>query len=369
MKPIRSRLMSLEVGRGVAALLVCLYHYIGFNEKYFGDTGYTLLFSGGNVGVDYFFVLSGFIIYWVHRADIGIEGRVSVFLKKRFIRIFPIFWAIVAPVGVMMLLVPSLGAEKDLTLNRFLIDLMLIPREGELVLPPAWTLQRELFFYALFSIYVFRPREGFYLLVTWQLLCLMNTLAPFTPDDHTALTNVALGQRNLGFGFGLLSAYVVNRFSFDSKLSISVTTLGLGAFFILLVSEGYYMLAYGQKTSSLDISYVWNQGYIVSAFLIVVGLVSYELKKPLHIHKSVAVFGSASYVLYLVHLPAGSIIYKIMNSHYFRGMINPEVAFWLAVMFAVLVAISIHLFIEKSLMRYFRMILLGQTPKPANVAA
>ncbi len=353
-KKNKSRLMSLELGRGIAALLVCLYHYIGYNEKYFNEVGHTLIFSGGNVGVDYFFVLSGFIIYWVHRNDIGVPGRINVFLKKRFFRIFPIFWVIVAPVGLMMLLVPSLGAEKNLTLGRYLLDLMLIPREGDLTLPPAWTLHRELFFYILFSVYVVRPKAGFFLLLTWQLLCLVNTALPFTTDNYRDLINIPLGPRNLGFGFGLLSGYLLNKYTLSKVNSWLLIVLGLSGFSALIISEGYYMLAYGVKTSHLANAYIWNQGYMVSAFFSILGLVSYELRKPLIVPKPLAALGSASYVLYIVHLPAGSVIYKILSTEYLSKILNPELAFWIAILFTVVVAIGIHFTIEKPILKFTR---------------
>src|SRR5689334_16306076 len=82
-----NRIVTLEVGRGVAALLVALFHCTGMYQKYFGTTVFDYAFHGGHSGVEYFFVLSGFIIYYMHANDIGQPERFGNFAVKRAIRI------------------------------------------------------------------------------------------------------------------------------------------------------------------------------------------------------------------------------------------------------------------------------------------
>ncbi|MCZ2499322.1 hypothetical protein GN316_21400 [Xylophilus sp. Kf1] len=57
------------------------------------DGGVPLFFGQtrlGNLGVDFFLVLSGFIILFAHHADIGHPGRLRNDVAKRFFRIDPI---------------------------------------------------------------------------------------------------------------------------------------------------------------------------------------------------------------------------------------------------------------------------------------
>ena len=63
---------SLQAGRAIAAILVVLYHLGGniAKEKYFGIKMFSVPFSFGGSGVEFFFVLSGFIILAAHRDDI-----------------------------------------------------------------------------------------------------------------------------------------------------------------------------------------------------------------------------------------------------------------------------------------------------------
>ena len=77
--------------RGIAAMAVVAYHFRdNFTEKFYLD-GITLLFSRGYLWVDFFFLLSGFILSHVH-ADEFIRGPAPyrAFLLKRVARVYPL---------------------------------------------------------------------------------------------------------------------------------------------------------------------------------------------------------------------------------------------------------------------------------------
>ena len=79
-------LRSLQACRAVAALLVVLFHAsVGiFNlPKYFGCKPFGPVFDFGFVGVDFFFVLSGFIMVYVHAADFGQPRALGAYFWKR----------------------------------------------------------------------------------------------------------------------------------------------------------------------------------------------------------------------------------------------------------------------------------------------
>ena len=81
-------ILSLQYLRGIAALLVVLYHYRGelnsiYAQKGLGD----LLFSNGYIGVDLFFMVSGFVIMLSTEKD---KSSLS-FAIKRIFRIYPVY--------------------------------------------------------------------------------------------------------------------------------------------------------------------------------------------------------------------------------------------------------------------------------------
>jgi peptidoglycan/LPS O-acetylase OafA/YrhL len=87
-------LVTVQVLRAVAALGVVFYHVHIIGGQRGFDFG---AFIGrwaevGRMGVSLFFVLSGFIICFAHRRDIGVPDRLGRYCWKRFARIYPTYW-------------------------------------------------------------------------------------------------------------------------------------------------------------------------------------------------------------------------------------------------------------------------------------
>lgn len=78
---------GLDGLRGIAVLAVVIYHWMYF---FFPDYFY-LLVSGGFIGVDLFFVLSGFLITWLCLLEYERHGGISVprFYMRRALRLLP----------------------------------------------------------------------------------------------------------------------------------------------------------------------------------------------------------------------------------------------------------------------------------------
>ena len=82
---------SLDGLRGIAILLVILYHY--FPHRGTGYLGY--FFSASWIGVDLFFVLSGFLITGILFDTRGIKGFFRKFFARRALRLFPAYFLFV----------------------------------------------------------------------------------------------------------------------------------------------------------------------------------------------------------------------------------------------------------------------------------
>jgi len=95
---LHGKIGTLEVGRGIAAFLVVLDDagYLVAENRYFGQDAFGGLLLDGHVGVDFFFVLSGFIIATVHLPDIGDRTRLGHYAGRRFFRIMPPYWMILS---------------------------------------------------------------------------------------------------------------------------------------------------------------------------------------------------------------------------------------------------------------------------------
>lgn len=100
MKPEVRPLTSL---RGIAAVLVVVFHFKLVTGESLPFDAYTAFLSGGYLWVDFFFVLSGFVIAYAYAADFAAAGLrpYGGFLWRRLARIWPLH------VFVMLLLIPT----------------------------------------------------------------------------------------------------------------------------------------------------------------------------------------------------------------------------------------------------------------------
>ena len=148
---------SLQACRAVAAVLVVLFH-LGLAisaDKYFGLTAFSVPFSFGDAGVEFFFVLSGFIILTAHRADVCQPQNLERYLKKRFLRIYPIYWIIFLGIYFLASLSPALRSGIPGDFIAVAWSLLLIPGSDiPGFISVAWTLQDEVLFYFLFSFII-----------------------------------------------------------------------------------------------------------------------------------------------------------------------------------------------------------------------
>src|SRR5687767_9589017 len=105
------KLYTMHSFRGLAALLVILFHL----TEHFEATENFLFLSGfflfGYCGVDFFFILSGFVIYYAHFNDIANPERFKQYCIKRLIRVYPIYWAIALPIVALYYIYPMRGFQ------------------------------------------------------------------------------------------------------------------------------------------------------------------------------------------------------------------------------------------------------------------
>ncbi|WP_105384914.1 acyltransferase family protein [Neorhizobium alkalisoli] len=143
-------LYSIQYLRAFAALAVVVFHA---GER----TG--LPFTIGAAGVDVFFVVSGFIMMAISDSRPVGPGD---FLRNRLLRIAPAYWAatLVMVIGAVAGVFPNLQLDLAHTFGSFFFIPVASPSSGNLwpVLVQGWTLNYEIFFYALFALVLFlRP--------------------------------------------------------------------------------------------------------------------------------------------------------------------------------------------------------------------
>ena len=138
--------------RGVAACLVVLFH-IGNNAQ-FRDLSLPG-FARGYLGVDLFFVLSGFVLALVYGAQFrtGSTGpQIRTFLLHRFARIYPLYILLTVIFTLRFSLNVS-GISTPITLPDFLANVLMVQSWGmgfDVIAGSSWSISTEVLAYLLF---------------------------------------------------------------------------------------------------------------------------------------------------------------------------------------------------------------------------
>lgn len=162
-----TRLLPMEGLRGLAVLLVFFVHahalfgsYLATEPHLFSISWY--LGGIGNVGVDVFFALSGFLIYGalVHR-------RIAYFsfLRRRAVRIYPAFLAVLSCYLVISIVIPSqskLPGSPTAAMKYILENLIFLPGLWPItpIVTVAWSLSFEFAFYLFVPLAVLILRHN-----------------------------------------------------------------------------------------------------------------------------------------------------------------------------------------------------------------
>ena len=161
------RLYELDLGRMLAAMAVVLFHYsfvgprLGTPEVL--PSAIEPFAKYGNFGVQFFFILSGFVI------TLGRPDRTpGEFLKNRVVRLYPVYW-----VAVFLTAAATLAVEPERWFDALVNLTMFQQAFGVAHIDGAyWSLFVELKFYGLFTlVLLFRARAHLEnILIGWLTL-------------------------------------------------------------------------------------------------------------------------------------------------------------------------------------------------------
>ncbi len=279
------KLRSLEMLRASAALLVVMSHmdtiFMTPNWEPFGG-----VFKAGNRGVDLFFVLSGFIIAYVHRADLGQPRRLRRYLFNRVTRIYPAVWIMTAlAVGFYMVGFGGAGKAGKLDIMAIGASFLLLPQQATPLVNVTWTLTYEVFFYAVFAVAILNLRVGLILFLAWQAAIAIFALCGTELD----LGGYYLRAICLEFSLGVGCAWWLRRAPDPGCLSRywAVLAAGIASFVAGLALSGVF-------ASSEVLCALGSVGMILA-------LVRLEQADRIRPPAFLVRLGGASYGIYIVH--------------------------------------------------------------------
>ncbi|KXJ58266.1 MAG: hypothetical protein AXW14_06725 [Alteromonas sp. Nap_26] len=165
-----SPLLSMEGLRGIAVFLVFLVHYSALIKPWVGGESTflaNLIHGLGNIGVDLFFVLSGYLIY----GTIINKEKFNAFTyaRRRLQRIYPTFLVVLIVYLIASFLFPSeskLPNDFGPMLIYIIQNALLLPGLFDIkpIITVAWSLSYEVFYYITIPVLVSLLR-----LKTWRV--------------------------------------------------------------------------------------------------------------------------------------------------------------------------------------------------------
>lgn len=344
------RLSLIQVFRGLAALLVLIHHGAKIGKDYLNYEYVGNIFSAGWIGVDFFFVLSGFIIYYIHSKDIGIKSQAKNFFLKRFIRVYPIYWIMTIALTALFIAVPSWGVGYETNTDVIIKSFILFPQTHDPIVNVGWTLVHEIFFYIIFGLLIaLKPKVSFSLIAVWVAGILANSFGLLNLDNHFYL-NFVFNNYNIEFLLGCFVGYI----TLNKNIHYNKTILMIGLIGVVL---GWYGLLeetlYRYDTVSMLV-------FGISFSLIVVSAASIDKNSNVKVPKILLLIGDASYSIYLTHFYVFVFLFKVitkLNSmNPFNNFITITVTFFIATCLGIL----FHLLIEKPLIKFLNNKLLNK---------
>lgn len=143
---------GIQYLRAIAALLVVWHHA----RIQLADLHPIFSLGFGERGVDLFFVISGFIMVATTQGKTVGAGE---FIERRLWRVVPLYWIATTLVTISALVAPHLFKSTSPELGHVVQSLLFVPHaspshpgENWPILVPGWTLNYEMFFYAVFAV-------------------------------------------------------------------------------------------------------------------------------------------------------------------------------------------------------------------------
>ena len=349
------RTYGIDMLRGVAAFVVVFFHYLSRGPRVDWMTDVPLrslepVARYGFLGVDLFFMVSGYVIFM---SAVGRTPR--EFVASRVARLYPALW--VAATITMLLTTWRGDPTFAVSWTDWLWNLTLIPQYvgARYVDGAYWSLAAELQFYILvWAAIRFKVLPHVeWLLAGWLLLSLVDAIRPMDPVEQWLIAQYAPL-----FTIGALTFLAQSKGWTPARTALLVAAIPLAL----------WHTAAKATRSETD----WNgfapNGTVVAVVLfvlIVLFLLIGTGRITLGKTRWATIPGQLTYPVYLIHQFAGFVLYQSMVE---RG-IAPALALLAIVVFTVGTAWAIHQWVERPLGPVLRNLISAKRPSPVSSSA
>jgi len=339
---MKTRLQNIQALRGVAALMVLAAHVKGAEGDY-GGAG-TLLphfLYMGVVGVDLFFLISGFVM--AHVALSGARGPAAAgrFFYNRGARIYPVYWAVTLLLMVLYAGKQVLFAEATPFPNP-VETFLLLPDDHFPLVPVGWTLVHEMYFYVVFTLFVFVRRLALpVLLGGWAAIIALALWGGAL--DANAWTKIVVNPLTFEFIIGALIALALRRGVTQLAAPALIAGVAIFAVETVFFSHALYPQVMGEFARRAAI-------FSPPFALMLYGAAALEKRGVARAPSWLIKTGDASYSLYLIHIPVFLVVGKLISISVPDGWLDNLllIAFYAAG--AIAAGFALHRFAERPML-------------------
>ena len=284
-------LLSIQILRAVAALGVLVHHTA---HEVVAKTGVTVPFGEfvvGAGGVDLFFVISGFVMVYASERLFAQPGASRVFILRRIARIVPLYWTVTAILVGYVYVAHRIFPPPFITAEGVIASFVFLPYPlpNGLMAPVhalGWTLNYEMFFYAVFALAIVLPRRGAVSAITalFVLLVGVGLIVPLRQPFAFWFSPIILE-----FCFGMLIALAWrDGRRLQRQASLLLIAAALAAYAASAVWGPF-------------VAWRWLEWGVPGAMLVTALALARDTPAPGPVARFMGFLGDASYSLYLVH--------------------------------------------------------------------
>ena len=292
-------------------------------------------------GVDLFFVISGFVMVYASRELFAAPGGGLFFLSRRLARIVPLYWSMTTIFLTVMLASPKLIPVARPELTEILASYFFIPydRPDEHWMHPVysvgWTLNYEMFFYAVFACVIALPvkRALTALTLLFCALAIAGVILHPAPGVFFFWSRPVILEFVMGAWIGY---FCLTEFRTTNRAASILAIAGIAGF-ALQVMSGVYAHGYWRPL-------VW--GLPAAAIVAAAALSNWNITSR-GLWKPIVLLGGASYSLYLVHPMAVHAMHLLWDKLGLSAHASDTVFFFVTLAPMPLLAIAIYLCFEK----------------------
>jgi exopolysaccharide production protein ExoZ len=335
--------------RALSILLIVLNHLSVIEVKFgAGPVVLPSALSRGTGGLDLFFTISGLMMVLLNRGRFQSPRQALFFLCRRLARIYPLYWIFSLLVLPIYFLRPSWINSAQGNRVDLLSSFLLLPSDLLPLINVAWMLVHLVYFYLVFSFFLWLLREEQLplALISWVGLVGAGQVYFYFRPRLGPAADLLVHPYTLEFITGcFLGLFLQRPQRLWGQAALTAGLILYGSVLLLLNSRPPAGLVTG-----------WTRVVFFGppAALILYGVMVLENQRQWSFPASLSLLGDASYAIYLSHMPVLAAAGRIWAMVSRPGLIHQGLALLCLTGLVILVGLLGHRFLDAPLMKILR---------------